>query len=120
MKNIFSNIWQVYASAVLFWVVMFLLSIPLTDPETKGPWMNIYLFHIILFLVSVVVAYLFFKQFSKKRWIANATFSTFLSVNILLDFVFLIPFFGVAISEWFTLILPSYLIGTLIMYKMFK
>ena len=118
MKNIFSNFWQVYVSAVLFWILMFLISIPLTDPSTKGPWMNIYLFHGILFIVSVIVAYFFFRWFYKKGWIKTSTFITFLLVNILMDFIVLIPSFGVSISEWFTLVLPSYLIGTVIIYKL--
>lgn len=120
MKKIFTNIWQVYVSAIIFWVFLFVLSIPLTDPVTKGPWMNIYLFHFIMFILSLVVAYFWFRWFSKKGWIAIATFISFLLVNIVMDFIILIPYFGVSINEWLTLVLPSYIIGTGIMYKLFS
>lgn len=120
MKKILSNVWQVYLYAVSFWVIMFLVSVPLVDPKTGNPWMNLYIFHGIVFVASIIVAYFFFRYFFKKGWISNSTFYTFFIVNVLLDFVLLIPFFGVTIIEWVTLILPSYILGTALMYKLFK
>jgi hypothetical protein len=71
-----------------------------------------------MFVISVVILYFVFTWFKKKDLIENATFLTFLLVNIVLDWVLLIPFFGVTVPEWFTLVLPSYLVGTGTIYKL--
>lgn len=120
MKNILSKNWKVYAWAVLFWIVLFVISAFFVDPTSGEVKINLYLFHFVMFLVSVGILYFVFSWFKKKQLIENATFVTFLIVNIVLDFALLIPFFGVTVSEWFTLILPSYILGTGIMYKLFR
>lgn len=120
MKNILSQKWKVYVFAVLFWVVIFVVSALFIDPATGTPKMDLYLFHVLMFVISLVILYFLFSWLKKKGLVENATFITFLIVNILLDFALLIPFFGVTVSEWVTLILPSYILGTGIMYKLFK
>jgi hypothetical protein len=73
-----------------------------------------------MFIISLVILYPLFKYFKRKTWIENSTFMTFFLVNVLLDFLILIPFFGVSIKEWLIFILPSYILGTGIVYKLFK
>jgi hypothetical protein len=120
MKNIFSKNWVVYAVAVLFWVVLFVISALFIDTTTGQPKINLYSFHFLMFVISVIVLYFVFKWFQKKGLIQISTFITFLIVNVVLDWILLIPFFGVNAMEWFILILPSYLVGTGIIYKLFK
>jgi hypothetical protein len=119
MKLSLSNNWKVYAWAVLYWLVVFIISAFFVDPATGLPKFNLYLFHFVLFVIATVVLFGFFGLFKKWGWVSDATFISFLLVNIGLDFAFLIPFFGVSVGEWFTLILPSYLIGTAIVYAVF-
>ena len=120
MKNILSKNWKVWVLAAGFWVVLFVTSAFFVDPTTGTPTMNLYLFHFVLFIISVIILYFVFSWFKKKGLVENSTFLTFLIINILLDFSLLIPLFGVTMTEWFTLILPSYIIGTGIIYKLFK
>jgi hypothetical protein len=120
MKNIISKNWKVYGIAILFWAALFIISAFFIDTTTGLPRINLYLFHFIMFVISVVILYFVFTWFKKKDLIENATFLTFLLVNIVLDWVLLIPFFGVTVPEWFTLVLPSYLVGTGTIYKLFK
>lgn len=107
-------------SAVLFWLALFVISAFFIDPQTGNPKINLYLFHVVLFVISVLIIIPVFWRFRKKGWNENATFVTFLLVNILLDFLILIPFFGVTLAEWLMLVLPSYLIGTGIVYLLFR
>jgi hypothetical protein len=72
------------------------------------------------FVISVVVLYGVFSWFKKRGWVEVSTYATFLLVNIALDFAILVPFFGVSVGEWVTLILPSYIAGTGIMYALFR
>jgi hypothetical protein len=120
MKNILSRNWKVYVVAVLFWVVLFIISAFFIDTTTGQPKFNLYLFHLLMFVISVIILYFVFSWFKKKGLIESATFLTLLLVNIVLDWVLLVPFFGVTSTEWFTLVLPSYLVGTGIVYKLFK
>ncbi len=120
MKNILSKNWKVYGLAAGFWVILFVISAFFVDPASGEVTINLYLFHLLMFVISVIIMYLLFSWLKKKGMIENATFITFLIVNILLDFALLIPFFGVTVLEWFMLILPSYIIGTGIIYKLFK
>lgn len=120
MKKVFNKNLRVYVVASLFWFLLFIISALFIDPSTGLPKMNLYAFHFLMFVVSVGILYFVFNWFKKKGLVENSTFMTFLLVNILLDWLLLIPFFGVNISEWFTLVLPSYLVGTGLIYKWFR
>ena len=120
MKNILNKNWKVYGLAVGFWVVLFVISALFIDTTTGLPKMNLYAFHLLMFVISVIIMYFLFSWLKKKGMVETSTFITFLIVNIALDWILLVPFFGVTVSEWFTLILPSYIVGTGIIYKLFK
>ncbi len=118
MKLTLSRNWKIYALAALFWLLLFIISAFMIDPATGLPKFNLYGFHLVMFGVSTVLLYLFFAWFKKRGWVSDATFISFLLVNIALDFAILIPFFGVSVGEWVTLVLPSYLVGTALVHRL--
>lgn len=120
MKNIISRDKRVYFLGTLFWVALFLISAIFIDPTTKEPVINNYLFHFVLFLISLCLLYPVFNWFKKKGLTTNATLYTFVLINILLDIVILIGFIKVSFNEWILMILPAYIIGALIIKKFYK
>jgi hypothetical protein len=117
INTFFTNNFKIWFSAVLFWILMFLLSIPFVNPETGAYRINLYFFHGIMFLFSTLIMYFFFKYFQKKGLFSLKKVLIFLFVNILIDWILLIPVFDVSKSEWFSLILPTYLLGSLLVYR---
>ena len=120
INKYFSSNYKVWVSAGLFWIFLFVASMPFINPETGDYNINKYYFHLIMFFISLITLFFTFKYFKKKGWYDLKAIYTFLFVNILLDWLLLIPVFGVLVSEWFMEILPSYLLGTFIIYKILK
>ena len=117
MQNIFTNSKLVWGVAVGFWILVFLVSSVFVNPETHTPYMSNYLFHVIMFVISTVLVYLCFKYFQMKNVFNLPAVYTFLLVNILLDWIVLIGLIKFSVSEWFLWVLPAYLVGTVLVYK---
>jgi hypothetical protein len=77
MKNIFNTNWKVYVVAAGFWVLLFIISALFIDPASGLPRMNLYLFHFIMFVISVIILYFVFVWFKRKGFIENSTFVSF-------------------------------------------
>ena len=118
MQNIFSNSKLVWGVAIGFWILVFIISSVFINPETHTPYINNYTFHGVLFVISTILLYFTFKYFQKKNVFNLPAIYTFLVVNILLDWIVLIELLDFSVSEWFTLVLPAYLIGTVLVYKL--
>lgn len=120
MEKYISTNFKVWSLAVLFWVVVFVASSVFVNPDTGAVVINNYLFHLIMFLFSTLLLYFVFKYYKKIGLFELKTFYTFILVNVVLDLVVLVGFSLVSITEWLTLILPAYILGSLVVYKLLK
>lgn len=120
MQNIFSKHISVYAYAVIFWVVLFIISALFIDPATGDPRINMYLFHGIMFVISLAILYPLFSYFRKRSWNHVSSYVTFVIVNVILDLAILVPLVGVPFFEWCVLILPAYIVGAWVTYVLTK
>jgi hypothetical protein len=95
--------------AVVTWLVPFVVSCFMYDPDTKGFLPNFAVFKIVMVttLIAVTVPiYILLKPSHGCSRFSMAT--TFLVVNIVLDFVVLMLALQVPFLVWFVSILPIY------------
>jgi hypothetical protein len=118
-KNKLVNIWgmifskntKVYIFSLVTWLVPFVVSLFLVNPQTKEYYPNYIGFKLIMFVILSSITYLLMKKILAKKheskWkVAN----TFLLVNIIVDLALLVGLFGVTFVSWLTTILPVYIV----------
>lgn len=97
--------------ALFSWLIPFLLSFFLYNPETKQYLPSFLIFKIIMFVILVVITIIFYNFIRKdsEKLFSLSVPNTFSLINCVLDIIFLIILFRMDFVFWSLSVLPIYL-----------